>query len=141
MKHLLNFIVGVLTLTSTVEGLSATPISPQDAYAAATTNRAILIDVREEAELTETGIAEFAVWLPTSAIETRSIIYKEALQNWPKEQKLIFYCRSGRRSEKAADHFATQGYRTLNAGSFQAWKDAGLPIKSFTAPAYLPNLP
>jgi rhodanese-related sulfurtransferase len=95
------------------------------------TNRAILVDVREGDEIKATGIAEFAVWLPTTSINGRGPSYQEAIQKWPKEQKLIFYCRSGRRSEIAADHFATLGYRTLNAGSFQAWKDAGLPVKEF----------
>jgi rhodanese-related sulfurtransferase len=121
----------ILTSQTPVASFAAQTISPEDAYASTMTNRAILVDVREAEELTSSGIAEFAVWLATTSISARGPSYQHALQKWPKEQKLIFYCRSGRRSEIAADHFATLGYRTFNAGSFQAWKDAGLPIKPF----------
>lgn len=125
------FLLSILTLQTPVSAIAAQAISPEDAYAAAMTNRAILVDVREADEIKSSGIAEFAVWLATTSINGRGPSYQEALQKWPKEQKLIFYCRSGRRSEIAADHFATLGYRTLNAGSFQEWKDAGLPVKAF----------
>ena len=124
-------ILGILPISSPSK--SAEHISSEDAYTAALTNRAILVDVREKAEIVETGIADLAVWLPTSSIETRGPAFNEAVKSWPKEQKLIFYCRSGRRSEKAADFFSTLGYRTYNAGSMTNWKDAGLPVKDFPA--------
>lgn len=125
------FLLIMLTLWTPSHAFAAQAISPEDAYASTMTNRAILVDVRESDEIKSTGIAEFAVWLATTSINGRGPSYNDALQKWPKEQILIFYCRSGRRTESAADHFATLGYRTLNAGSFQAWKDAGLPVKAF----------
>jgi rhodanese-related sulfurtransferase len=42
---------------------------------------------------------------------------------------IVFYCRSANRARKAADHFASIGFRTFNAGAFQAWKDAEIPVK------------
>ncbi len=128
---LLVFLLFSLSLTMPTSAFAAQAISPEDAYAATMTNRAILVDVREADELKSSGMAEFAVWLATTSINSRGSSYQDAVQHWPKEQKLIFYCRSGRRSEVAADHFATLGYRTFNAGSFQGWKDAGLPVKAF----------
>lgn len=130
--HLLTLITIFAISSVSLPALAANKISPEDAYSATLTNRAILVDVREKEEILETGIADMAVWLPTSSIETRSQEFNDALKSWPKEQKLVFYCRSGRRSEKSADLFSTFGYRTYNAGSIKDWIDAGLPVKAFT---------
>lgn len=108
---------------------AASSITPRDAYVAVVSGLAILVDVREESEISATGMAEPAQWLATSEIDARSEKYMEAVNSWERAKDIIFYCRSGKRSEKAADHFASLGFRTLNAGSFQAWKDAGLPVK------------
>ena len=135
MRLLEGFLKNVALLAGLLTAISANganQISPEDAYSATLSKRAILVDVREKDEVTETGIADLAVWLPTSTIETRGQAFNDALRTWPKEQKLIFYCRSGRRSEKSADLFSTLGYRTFNAGSIKDWIDAGLPVKAFT---------
>ncbi len=128
----LKIIAVLAALPVATAASGAHQISPKDAYSAAMNNRAILVDVREKDEITETGIADLAVWLPTSTIEARGQAFNDALRAWPKEQKLIFYCRSGRRSEKSADLFSTFGYRTYNAGSIKDWIDAGLPVKAFS---------
>jgi rhodanese-related sulfurtransferase len=90
---------------------------------------AILVDVREESEIADSGMAAPAQWLATSEIEAQSDAYHKAVEGWDRSRDLIFYCRSGKRAEKAANHFSTLGFRTFNAGAFQAWKDAGLPVK------------
>lgn len=131
-QSILTTLALFVVLLTAISAKGANQISPEEAYSATLTNRAILVDVREKDEVTETGIAELAVWLPTSTIETRGQAFNDALRTWPKEQKLIFYCRSGRRSEKSADLFSTFGYRTYNAGSIKDWMDAGLPVKAFT---------
>lgn len=131
MQRALNFSLALGILFSANDARSANKITPQEAYAAALTNRGIIVDVREKSEIMETGIADLAIWLPSSSIETRGQAFEDALKSWPKEQKLIFYCRSGRRSEKAADLFSKHGYRTFNAGSIQDWIDAELPVKPF----------
>jgi rhodanese-related sulfurtransferase len=128
---LLLFLLGLPAMT-----LAANKISPDDAYSAALTNRAILVDVREKSEILETSMADLAVWLPTSSIEAQSKAYQDALTSWPKEQKIIFYCRSGKRSEKAANLFSSIGYKTYNAGSHKDWIDAGLPVKSLDPSDY-----
>jgi rhodanese-related sulfurtransferase len=74
MKLLEGFFKKVALLTvllTAISAKSANQISPKDAYSAAMSNRAILVDVREKDEVTETGIADLAVWLPTSTIEAR----------------------------------------------------------------------
>lgn len=123
-------IPAALTLASSAH--AATAISPKDAAQAVTAGSAILVDVRELAELKESGKAKPAKWLATSEIEQRSPLYKNAVSSWSKSTNIIFYCRSGNRSGKAADHFQSLGFKTLNAGAFQAWKDAGLPVEPVT---------
>jgi phage shock protein E len=109
--------------------LAAESITSQQAYNEVMSNTAILVDVREDAEIQETGMAEPAIWLATTVIDSRGPAYQDAIATWSKDKTVIFYCRSGRRSGLAADHFAGLGFKTLNAGTFTAWKDAGLPIK------------
>jgi rhodanese-related sulfurtransferase len=48
----------------------------------------------------------------------------------PKDQPVIFYCRTGNRSGMAAAAFREAGYDAHNmAGGIQAWVDAGLEIE------------
>jgi rhodanese-related sulfurtransferase len=47
-----------------------------------------------------------------------------------RERPLIFYCRSGSRSDLAAQAFASAGFDAHNLdGGLLAWVDAGLPIE------------
>lgn len=122
----LVIVIGAL-FSSAVHAASA--ISPRDAYMAVISGIAVLVDVREESEIATSGMAEPALWLATSEIDARSEKYQVAVSTWDRAKDVIFYCRSGKRAEKAADHFGSIGFRTFNAGAFQAWKDAGLPVK------------
>ena len=46
-----------------------------------------------------------------------------------RDQPIVFYCRTGNRSEMAAAAFRDAGYDAYNlAGGIQAWADAGLPL-------------
>jgi rhodanese-related sulfurtransferase len=48
----------------------------------------------------------------------------------PKDQPVVFYCRTGNRSGMAAQAFREAGYDAYNmAGGIQAWVDAGLPLE------------
>ena len=109
--------------------LAAENVTSQQAYNEVKAHSAILVDVREGSEIRESGMAEPALWLATTDIDARGQGYQDAVRQWPRDKKIIFYCRSGRRSGLAADHFASLGFVTLNAGTFTAWKNAGLPVK------------
>lgn len=130
MNFLLSTVVAffISTLLPT-SSHAASSISSRDAYMAVISGVAILVDVREETEISATGMAEPGLWLATSEIDARGEKYEQAVQSWDRAKDIIFYCRSGSRAGKAADHFSSVGFRTFNAGSFQAWKDAGLPVK------------
>ena len=48
----------------------------------------------------------------------------------PKDRPVIFYCRTGNRSQMAADAFSRAGYDAHNmAGGITAWNEAGLPLE------------
>jgi len=81
---------------------------------------AALIDVREPEEWS-LGRAPEAV---TSA---RKIA--ERLNELPRDRKLIMVCRSGIRSQTAAEALVEKGLPALNlAGGMQAWKVASFPV-------------
>jgi rhodanese-related sulfurtransferase len=48
----------------------------------------------------------------------------------PKDRPVIFYCRTGNRSQMAAEAFSDAGYDAHNmAGGITAWAEAGLPLE------------
>lgn len=91
----------------------------------------ILVDVREESELRETGIAEGAVWMPTSKIAEDHPDWREFKKSLSKDKIVMLYCRSGNRSGQVADFLAGEGYRTANVGGFKDWQAAKMPWKKF----------
>jgi rhodanese-related sulfurtransferase len=89
---------------------------------------AVLIDVREPAEWTETGVAAPAALLPMSDFLADQKLWKPFLEkNAGKE--LLLYCRSGNRSGKVAQKLAAEGRTVANAGAFKDWTAAGLPVR------------
>jgi rhodanese-related sulfurtransferase len=91
--------------------------------------KAILIDVREEHEVRESGVAEGAQWMPMSKMdedEPEWAAFKAAL---PKDKTIFLYCAVGGRSGRVAEFLAQDGYTTENIGGFKDWKAAGLPVK------------
>jgi monothiol glutaredoxin len=61
-------------------------------------------------------------------------LYREAIDTWPKETRLVFYCHTGIRSLGAADHFHSQaGFQDVKSmsGGISAWSaiiDTSIPI-------------
>lgn len=104
-------------------------ITPAEAARMVANDEALLVDVREEDEVLETGLAEPAKWLSMEEIQTRGNRYENALRTWPKSKALIFYCVSGRRAGVAGKHFKELGYTVRNMGGFKGWQEAGLPTR------------
>jgi rhodanese-related sulfurtransferase len=83
---------------------------------------AVLIDVRRDYEWEGGRIAG------ARHIEVNELIAQA--ESIPKDQPVIFYCRTGNRSGMAAAAFREAGYDAHNmAGGIQAWVDAGLEIE------------
>ena len=82
-----------------------------------------LVDVREPAEWTsELGHIAGAELIPLGTIPNNL----SKLQG--EEREVITICKSGMRSQQAADFLAKNGLKVRNlAGGMMAWKGAGLP--------------
>ena len=105
-------------------------MTAQEARQMVQEGKAILIDVREEQELRETGTAEGAIWMPSSAIEDepRWNAFKDSL---PKDKLLILFCKLGGRAGRMTEFLCIDGFRAVCLGGFGDWKGAGLPVQSF----------
>lgn len=106
-------------------------MDPKDAFELVKSGKAILVDVREEHELKESGIAEGAICMPTSKIGECHCDWTNFKKSLSKDKPVLLYCRSGARSGRVAEMLACEGYKTENVGGFAAWKEAGLPTKKF----------
>jgi rhodanese-related sulfurtransferase len=83
---------------------------------------AVLIDVRRDYEW-EGGRIPGARHIEVNELTSQA-------ESIPKDQPVIFYCRTGNRSGMAAAAFREAGYDAHNmAGGIQAWVDAGLEIE------------
>ncbi|TVQ62853.1 MAG: DUF2892 domain-containing protein [Phycisphaerales bacterium] len=82
--------------------------------------KAALIDVREDFEHAEERI-EGATSMPLSSLDA------SAVREMGAGGRVVFHCRSGKRSAQAAERFAATGEHALHMlGGIEAWKSAGL---------------
>ena len=87
---------------------------------------AVLIDLREEAEIKE-GMIKGSLWFPMSKVETD----KKWIENFRKiiqNKKVFLYCRSGNRSGKMKELLKNEGILAQNIGGIISLKDQ-LPVK------------
>ena len=103
-------------------------ITPQAAAQLVQDGKAVLVDVREPSECADSGVAAPAVILPKSDFDGDQKLWKEFLGKNGKKQ-LILYCRSGHRAGIVADVLAAEGHQVANAGGFNDWVSAGLPVR------------
>lgn len=85
----------------------------------------VLLDVREQDEW-DAGHAIEAVHIPLAELPDRVGELPDAADG-----PVYVVCRSGRRSERAAQYLAGLGYEAVNVtGGMQAWHAAGKPMMS-----------
>lgn len=109
--------------------ISEQNLSPQDAKESFDLKTALFVDVREPLEYAG-GRIPSARLVPLGTL-------KEAAQAWRRGQKVIVYCRSGKRSEKALSTLAELGFTDIAhlEGGYLAWAAEQLPTeKSEWAP-------
>ena len=103
-------------------------ISARESFGLLRNQFAVLVDVREEDEVT-LGLASDAKWMPISKITANDPKWIEFREKLPKDKKIIFYCKGGGRAQTAAEALAKQGYQTANMGSYDDWVKEGFPVK------------
>lgn len=98
-------------------------LTPEDVARGLTEGRIILVDVREPNETDVEGYPD-AVLMPLSSFDASKLPD-------PAGKRVVFACRSGRRSVTAslAAQEAGYPYDSHLAGGILAWKAAGLPTK------------
>jgi len=100
-----------------------TEISPTDAAAKLKSGEAVIVDVREKDEWDEEHIRG-AMHMSRGTIE---LDIEEKVPDT--NAMIITHCGGGGRSALAAESLQKMGYKNVRsmAGSFKAWKAAGLP--------------
>jgi rhodanese-related sulfurtransferase len=96
-------------------------MTPQQAKAAMDAGTAVIIDVREDAEVAQAAIPG-AVHIPMSELLDR-------LDEVPRDRMVMFSCHSGGRSERVCQHLEDEeGFSGLVnlEGGITAWSQAGL---------------
>ena len=86
---------------------------------------AFLLDVRTQTEWEQDGHLENATLIPHSELEER-----EGELPSEKDTMILLYCRSGNRSQDAAQTLIDLGFTNiieLETG-INGWKDAGMPV-------------
>ena len=84
-----------------------------------------LLDVRTEKEYAE-GHLKGSVCIDV----TQANFLAKAEKQLPKDKTIALYCRSGRRSKKAAELLANAGYRVVELSiGFLGWQSCGMPIE------------
>jgi rhodanese-related sulfurtransferase len=86
---------------------------------------AFLLDVRTQTEWEQDGHLENATLIPHSELEAR-----EGELPSEKDTMILLYCRSGNRSQDAAQTLVDLGFTNiieLESG-INGWKDAGMPV-------------
>ena len=106
-------------------------MTPEEAHELVSQNKALLIDVREEPELKETGTAEGAVWMPLSQLVDDTDEWRVFKAGLPRDKTLIVFCKAGGRAGRFCEFLACEGLKTVNLGGFAEWKSAGLPVRPF----------
>lgn len=124
-------------MTASVQSLlaaanSAVPrISPEEAKSMVDSGEAVLVDVRDGAEVAKTGKAAGALHISRGLIEFKADAetpYHEPQLD--KDKAIILYCASGGRSALAGKTLKDFGYgKVYNLGSFTDWANAGLPVE------------
>lgn len=110
---------------------TVTDVSPSQLRQWKQTDEAVVIDVREPFEYAEERI-DGAELHALSAFDAQALREKYA------DQKLVFQCRSGRRSLDAAERYAKCGGTPYHLeGGIEAWKASGQPVEK---PAGAPKI-
>ena len=91
---------------------------------------AIVVDVRDSAEVEASGKAKGAIHIPRGSLEFKADTttpYHD--KNLSPDKPVILYCAAGSRAALAGKALKDMGYqKVFNLGGFKDWAEAGGPI-------------
>tara|TARA_B100000989_G_scaffold207452_1_gene157200 strand:+ start:106 stop:474 length:369 start_codon:yes stop_codon:yes gene_type:complete len=103
-------------------------INFDDASALADDPNTIILDVREEQELRESGKIKGAIHVPRGLLEF--VFRPEDYVKEPEKMKILVYCAAGARAALAAKTLIYIGYKDVfNLGGFKEWVENGGEIE------------
>jgi rhodanese-related sulfurtransferase len=90
-------------------------------------NGALLVDIRDSAELAQTGKAAGALHIPRGSLEFKAdLSTPSADKNFAHDKPVILHCASGGRAALAGKLLKDMGYQKVyNLGGFKDWVEAG----------------
>jgi rhodanese-related sulfurtransferase len=90
-------------------------------------NGAVLVDIRDSAELAQTGKAAGALHIPRGSLEFKAdTTAPSADKNLALDKPVILHCASGGRAALAGKLLKDMGYQKVyNLGGFKDWAEAG----------------
>jgi len=124
MKKATDLVVEARSRIETIEGAS---------LAAELAAGALLVDLREPAEIAETGKISGSLHVPRGMLEFRADPASPYhIDGFDPERRTILHCASGARSALAAAALQDMGYTNVAHvdGGFKAWVAAGRPIET-----------
>ncbi len=140
MRHLysrlsayISVILAIFCLVVTLQGCTKAAenraMEPGEAFGMMRNRFAVVLDVRERAEMTD-GMVAGALWIPFSKIESNHADWQEFKSSKLSADKTtVIYCGSGVRAKKVADLLNPEGFKTGVIGGFRDWKQANLPTQ------------
>lgn len=103
-------------------------INFDDASALVDDPNTIILDVREEQELRESGMIKGAIHVPRGLLEF--VFRPEDYVKEPEKMKILVYCAAGARAALAAKTLIYIGYKDVfNLGGFKEWVENGGEIE------------
>ena len=103
-------------------------INFDDASALVDDPNTIILDVREEQELRESGKIKGAIHVPRGLLEF--VFRPEDYVKEPEKMKILVYCAAGARAALAAKTLIFIGYKDVfNLGGFKEWVENGGEIE------------
>jgi rhodanese-related sulfurtransferase len=90
-------------------------------------NGAVLVDLRDSAELAQTGKAAGALHIPRGSLEFKAdLSLPSADKNFALDKPVILHCASGGRAALAGKLLKDMGYQKVyNLGGLKDWAEAG----------------
>ena len=90
-------------------------------------NGALLVDIRDSAELAQTGKAAGSIHIPRGSLEFKADPESPGHdKNFSKDRPVILHCASGGRAALAGKLLKDFGYdKVYNLGGFKDWAEAG----------------
>lgn len=122
----IGLIIVVASLMKLVFAGSLDSITPELALSMQTASKAIIMDVREPSEVSQ-GKIKGALTIPMSVMNDDRPNWDKSIGLLKKDQTVVVYCRSGRRSTIVGEELLKKGFKVLNLGGFDSWKSKGLP--------------